>query len=301
MNQKNNFLYKLGNKTKLCKFLGLTRQDLKLLCSDECYHVYQEPKHNGNGYRTIEAPCKKLKAIQRKINKELQKSEVPLYLCSGIKGKCFIDNALVHVNGKYVLCIDIDSFYPSTKSENIFQYYKYYLNITDDIAWILTNLTTYKAHLPTGAPTSVILAYLGYKKTFDDIYSKSKELNIEMSVYIDDITFSSKMPIPISFYNFVEKRMKEQRLSLKKKKTKWYKPDDFKIITGNGISYNGETKVPLKNIFKIKSIMGNKNIKELNTNELTSLRGALEVARRIENGFFENLYNRVVYLLQNNH
>lgn len=72
---KNSFLYKIGNKTKLAKYLGITRKKLLKLCNDDLYKVYEEPKHNGTGTRTIEAPAKQLKSIQRKLNKELQKLE----------------------------------------------------------------------------------------------------------------------------------------------------------------------------------------------------------------------------------
>ena len=80
----------------------------------------------------------------------------------------------VHVQNKYILCIDIHSFYPSTDSIKVLQFYKHSLEIPNDIANILTNLTTFDAHLPTGAPTSVILAYFAYAKTFEDIYKKRK-------------------------------------------------------------------------------------------------------------------------------
>ncbi len=296
---KNSFLYKIGNKTKLAKYLGITRKELLDLCSDDLYRVYEEPKHNGTGTRTIEAPAKQLKSIQRKLNKELQKLETPSYLFSGIKGKSFIDNALVHVQNKYILCVDIHSFYPSTDSKKVLEFYKYSLEIPNDIAKILTELTTFDGHLPTGAPTSVILAYFAYAITFEDIYKKAQELDIDMSVYVDDVTFSSKKNIPTSFYNFVEKRMKQQGLILKKKKTKWYKPNDFKIITGHGISVNNEGKVPIKNILKIKSIMQGKNIKELSYQELISLRGALTVAQKIEPNFYNTLFNRICILLKN--
>ena len=225
--------------------------------------------------------------------------ETPSYLFSGIKGKCFIDNALVHVQNKYILCVDIHSFYPSTDSKKVLEFYKYSLKIPRDIANILTDLTTFNGHLPTGAPTSVILAYFAYEKTFEDIYKKAQELDIDMSVYVDDVTFSSKKAIPTSFYNFVEKRMKQQGLILKKKKTKWYKPDDFKIITGHGISANNEGKVPLKNILKIKAIMRGKNIKELSHQELISLKGSLTVAQRIEPEFYNILLKRVCTLINN--
>ena len=297
---KSSFLYKIGNKTKLAKYFGITRKELLNLCNDDLYKVREEQKHNGTGTRTIEAPAKQLKTVQRKLNKELQKIETPMYLFSGIKGKSFIDNALVHVQNKYILCVDIHSFYPSTDNKKVLQFYKHSLEIPNDIAKILTELTTFDEHLPTGAPTSVILAYFAYAKNFDDIYKKAQELNIDMSVYVDDITFSSKNPIPKPFYNFVEKRMKLQGLILKKKKTKWYKPDDFKIITGHGISAKGEGKVPIKNILKIKAIMQGKNIKELSYQELISLKGTLVVAQRIEPGFYNTLFKRVSSLMKNN-
>ena len=296
---KNSFLYKIGNKTKLAKYLGITRKELLNLCNDGLYKVREEPKHKGPGTRTIEAPAKQLKSVQRKLNKELQKIETPTYLFSGIKGKSFIDNALVHVQNKYILCVDIHSFYPSTDSKKVLQFYKHSLKIPNDIANILTELTTFDGHLPTGAPTSVILAYFAYAKTFEDIYKKAQESNIDMSVYVDDLTFSSQNPIPKSFYNFVEKRMKLQGLILKKKKTKWYKPDDFKIITGHGISAKSEGKVPIKNILNIKAIMQGKNIKELSYQELISLKGALMVAQRIESGFYNTLFKRVCLLIKN--
>lgn len=297
---KSSFLYKIGNKTKLAKYLGITRKELLNLCNDDLYKVREEPKHNGTGTRTIEAPAKQLKSVQRKLNKEFQKIETPSYLFSGIKGKSFIDNALVHVQNKYILCVDIHSFYPSTDSKKVLQFYKHSLEIPNDIAKILTELTTFDGHLPTGAPTSVILAYFAYAKTFEDIYTKAQELNIDMSVYVDDVTFSSQKPIPKSFYNFVEKRMKLQGLTLKEKKTKWYKPDDFKIITGHGISAQNEGKVPIKNILKIKAIMQGKNIKELSYKELISLKGALMVAQRIEPGFYNTLFKRVCTIIKNN-
>lgn len=296
---KNSFLYRIGNKTKLAKYLGITRKELLNLCNDDLYKIRKEPKHNGTGTRTIEAPAKKLKFVQRKLNKELQKIETPAYLFSGIKGKSFIDNALVHVQNKYILCVDIHSFYPSTDSKKVLQFYKHSLEIPNDIANILMGLTTFSGHLPTGAPTSIILAYFAYAKTFENIYKKAQKLDINMSVYVDDVTFSSQKPIPISFYNFVAKQMKKQGLILKKNKTNWYKPNEFKIITGYGISANNEGKVPIKNIIKINAIMNKRNIKELSYKELISLKGTLIAAQRIEPGFYNTLFKRVCTIEKN--
>ena len=58
---------------------------------------------------------------------------------------------------------------------------------------------------------------------------------------MDDITFSSNRPIPQSFIKTIEKRLEKVGLHLNNKKTKWYYPKDFKIVTGCAIK-NGTMK-----------------------------------------------------------
>lgn len=303
---QNNPLYKIGSMKKLCDLLFITKKEFINLCNNENYKPFLQKKHNSNGFRIIEPPTKDLKQVQKRLNTFIQKLEAPEYLQSGVKGKCFVDNAIKHLLNKHILCIDIKGFYPSTRKQNIFEFFKYNLIIPDDISWHLAELTTCSnkyleySHLPTGAPTSVLLAFWGYKKTFDLIYKKATELNIEMSVYIDDLTFSSKNKIPNEFYNFVEKTMKESGLILKKEKTKRYAPEDFKKITGVVLSPEGKGLVPLKNFIKIKKILNHKNLEELSESAMLSLRGCLISARQIEPNFYETLYKRVCKIIKRN-
>lgn len=303
---QNNPLYKIGTVSKLAELLFSDKKEFVKLCDKKNYKPFLQKKHNSDDFRIVEPPSKRLKQVQKRINSFLQKADISPYLQSGVRGKCFVDNAIKHLLNKYVLCVDIKSFYPSTSNQNVFQCFKYDFLIPDDISWVLTDLTTCsneyitESHLPTGAPTSVLLAFLGYKKTFDEIYQKAKEYNIEMSVYIDDLTFSSTNKIPHEFYNFVEKRMKDVGLILKKNKTKWYSPEDFKKITGVVISPECKGLVPLKNIVKIKKILNKKNIKDLNETKMLSLRGSLNSARQIEPNFYDTLYKRVCKIIKQN-
>ena len=132
------------------------------------------------------------------------------YLKSGVKKESHITNAKKHQNSNFFLLIDIKSFYPSiTKSKiktQLIQTYKQ----SKDVAEFISNLVTVpqekangKRALVTGSPLSQWFAYVINKKMFDELYKVSKEENITFSVYVDDITFSSKKVVTYKFYTKV--------------------------------------------------------------------------------------------------
>jgi len=133
-----------------------------------------------------------------------------VYLKSGVKKESHITNAKEHQDNNFFLLVDIKSFYPSiTKSKietRLIQNYKQ----SKDVAEFISNLVTVpqeksngKRALVTGSPLSQWFAYIINKKMFDELYKVSKEENITFSVYVDDITFSSKKIITYKFYNKV--------------------------------------------------------------------------------------------------
>ena len=56
---------------------------------------------------------------------------------------------------------------------------------------MLTKLTTYKGHVPQGAPTSTYIANLVFTKTGNELAQLAKEYNITFTSFVDDLTFSS--------------------------------------------------------------------------------------------------------------
>ena len=59
------------------------------------------------------------------------------------------------------------------------------------------NVKSYN-HLISGAPTSQILSYLANHKMFDEMQAISDENNVIMTVYVDDVTFSSEYYIIVA-------------------------------------------------------------------------------------------------------
>lgn len=70
---------------------------------------------------------------------------------------------------------------------------------TPAIARILTKLTTHKYQVPQGIPTSTLIANLVFKPIGMEIDQLAKEHHIKFSMFVDDITLSSK----VDFKNLV--------------------------------------------------------------------------------------------------
>jgi len=132
------------------------------------------------------------------------------YLKSGVKKESHITNAKEHQNSNFFLLIDIKSFYPSITKSKIKKQLILTYKQSKDVAEFISNLVTVpqekalgKRALVTGSPLSQWFAYMINKKMFDELNKVSKEENITFSVYVDDITFSSKTIITYKFYTKV--------------------------------------------------------------------------------------------------
>lgn len=149
--------------------------------------------------------------LHRRINKllKIKKETAPPYLMSGLKKVSYIDNIKVHQDSKFFALVDIRSFFPSiTKSKIKTALIKEY-HQSSDVADFLANCMTVKQikskqrALPTGSPISQSMAYFVNRKMFDELYEIATSYDVIMSVYVDDISFSSKATIPHKFLNNV--------------------------------------------------------------------------------------------------
>jgi hypothetical protein len=199
----------------------------------------------------------------------------------------YIDNAKFHKNSPYVVTCDIKSFYPSCTREKIFQIFKYTFQTTDDVAWILSRLLSFEDKVPTGSPSSQIIAFWAYYPTFCKIYNLAEKHNAKISLYVDDITISSTTPIPEQLLVDIKKRLEKVGHTIKNEKTRRYGKDSFKIVTGVAISPKGELKVPNKRREKIVKKL--KEIELTNSKDsMSSIKGQLNSARMIEKDFLKD-------------
>lgn len=290
-------LYRVGTRRDLAALLGVTLAELKELSNDENYKEWTK-KAAGKKDRLIEEPVLKLSNLLSRLHALLSKVETPEYLMSGKKKIKPRDNAEIHSQNQYMINVDIERFYQSTKREFVYLAFRDAFDQTNDVASLLADLVTYKGHIPTGTATSQLIAFWAYKKTFDRIHKICQQKGITMSVWVDDITFSSQKPFPRSWVSDIQNIMKEVDLSLKPNKTKKYGSTEYKTATGSAISPDGDILVKNEKRIEILGLLGKRRVEQLNLAEARTLMGKLASQRQNENDFFNDMYMRCKKRLQ---
>ena len=305
MEYKRCYLYGLKSKKKLLELLHIDR---KVYYKSAFINYKIQPYINisqDERKRLIEAPDKDLKNIQSIILKALQQIDFPNYVFSGIKGKCYIDNVKVHANKKCLFKIDISKFFPNISRNKVYKFYLNKLQTSSDVANILTNLTTInldlknqnnktmvnvnsfieengikeRNHLITGSPISSIMSYLANIEMFEEIKFLADKLNISMTIYVDDVVFTSNNIIPSYFRKNVLEILNKNGYEVSVKKCKWYNKPSIKKVTGVILDKNGEMQVPNKLMLKTHNYLN--EIKDGNITNIDRLQGCIVVTKSI--------------------
>lgn len=284
-------LYRLGTRRDLASMLGGSVQVIEKLTSDENYKEWTK-KTVGKKDRLIEEPLPILSGVLSRLHQFLAKVETPDYLMSGKKKIKPRDNAEIHSNNSYMVNVDIQAFYQSTKREFVYSAFRDAFGQANDVASLLADLVTYEGHIPTGTATSQLVAFWAYKKSFDRIDTLCKQKGITMSIWVDDITFSSRNPFPNSWVKDIQKIMTEVDLFLKPSKTKRYGSKEYKTATGSAISPDGNILVKNEKRIEILNLLGKRRVEQLNLAEIRTLMGKLTSQRQNENDFFNDMYIR---------
>jgi hypothetical protein len=279
-------LYRLRNKTKLAKLLQISKDELINLSETPTYRIFIRKEKKD---RQIEEPVGKLKTVHKLLQIYFSRIQSPDYLFSGKRKTTYIDNARLHIYNKYVLTLDVEKFYPTTKIEYIFRFYRNRLMMSEDIAWLLSRIVTYQGHIPTGSHLSQSLAYWSYSQMFDEIDKLAHERGFLFSLYVDDITFSSSSPIPRSFLRIVTEKLNSLQLSVKKNKTKFYGRQEYKLITGCSISPQGNLLIRNRLRKKAYDLIKNKDLAKLSDKDKKTALGVIQSAQMIEPKFFNSV------------
>lgn len=298
-------LYGLQSKKQLAEILHIT--DKKLLkgkTQDEInIYIATEPKE-----RLIEAPSWQIKKAQDTIKNLLMKCDIPFYVFSGVKGKSYYGNAAIHRECKYMYKTDISAFFPNISRDLVYNFFRFDLSTSSDVAKILTDICTVDIssaletdevvrsfvakkkirkynHLCTGSPASPVLSYLVNRKMFDEMYQIAQNNNLFFSIYIDDVFFSSKKWIALPIREQILKVLTKNGYNIASRKVVYYSEKDNKKVTGVIVSPNNQLKIPNKLKRKIVKgfSKGNFTIKE------ESLRGMLLAAKTIEKNSFSGI------------
>lgn len=154
-----------------------------------------KPKYSQFGEfwsRVINPPKDELKAIQKRINSYLVENiQMPSYAFGGIKRKDNIRNARFHKGQKFVFQTDLKDFFPYITHKMVYEMFVR-VGFSHDVSSLLTKLTTYKGHLPQGAPTSTTIANLVFVPTGLEIQAIAEREGLRFTTFVDDVTMSSQ-------------------------------------------------------------------------------------------------------------
>ncbi|HKB67214.1 MAG TPA: retron St85 family RNA-directed DNA polymerase [Pyrinomonadaceae bacterium] len=162
-------------------------------------HEYKEftiPKRSG-GRRTIYHPSRRLKALQRWLLLKVIEP-LPIHDAAMAYGSntSILENAKRHVNSRYLLRMDFQSFFESITARDIRLYISdhqpYFGGWSDTDTDVFCRLTCRNATLTIGAPTSPALSNRICFELDQIIDGYCKGQGITYTRYADDLFFSTK-------------------------------------------------------------------------------------------------------------
>ncbi|MDR3053965.1 MAG: reverse transcriptase family protein [Zoogloeaceae bacterium] len=244
----------------------------------------------GGGARLIEAPKRELRAIQRRILREIL-DRVPMhaaaYGCA--RGRSVVDNAALHVGSPLLLKLDLRDFFASIPGARVHALFRT-LGYPRDTARYLTGLTTHctparivraapqeeypspeerrrhqnwarqfmERHLPQGAPTSPALANLCAWRLDARLSGAARSCRARYSRYVDDLVFSCADGDPARgrrMVNMMQDIILEEGFSPNWRKTRIIPSSASQRVTG--LVVNQRPNLPRREYDTLKAILTN--------------------------------------------
>ena len=247
--------------------------------------------------RLIEEPNVILKLLLKDLKEILfEKFDCPEYNKCWLGGNNYI-NAQSHVGQHAYATTDISNFFTNSRARYVRKIFKNKLNISGEALELLVQMCTYRGHIPTGAPTSSILAFLAHKDLFDEIAEYMNKRDITFTLYVDDITLSAKHRITGDEIKFIKSVLKRHKLEIKPEKTKFY---SFKkaMITGFYLAQGGKISVPDSVGYKVVSLLREKPLEDMSKKELRSLIGLINYCQTADKRSFSATKRNAIQVLK---
>jgi RNA-directed DNA polymerase len=221
---------------------------LALHCLQPRYKTYRVLKKNGK-FRLIEDPEKKLKAIQRNLNHYLQawyytvKPGAVHGFCISADGeaaKGIYSNAMAHIGKPWLLNMDMQDFFHQVSFGDVCDNLSAILKKAGkETIKMMAQLTTYQQRLPMGAPTSPVLSNICSRELDAVLINICKNTGLLYTRFADDMSFSSMAPVTEMDIEILTGGIVQQGFDINHSKTKLYKQQDEKIVTGLVLKKDG--------------------------------------------------------------
>lgn len=206
------------------------------------YEQFTIPKKRG-GNRSITAPLNKTKAIQFRLNKYLQ-AYYSLLRPAASYGfvrasqhdstpPSIMGNALPHVAQPHIYSLDLKDYFTTITTKQVVRLFQSELfDFNKAIAQALTLLVTFEGHLPTGAPTSPVIANFCTLQLDHALMAFATQNELNYTRYADDMTFSSKSFIDTEMRLAIHHLIEAHGFHINPKKIHYRHPHQQHRVTG---------------------------------------------------------------------
>lgn len=276
-----NYVIELQNQKENTNYKPISAKRLKHYYANinKKYINFEIPKKTG-GKRTITAPDKFLKKVQRRINLLLTLFFEPKPAAHGfLENRSIVTNAQIHVGKKYVLNVDLKDFFPSIHfgrikavlqlpilgiKTNPFQEngpinFESFLKfgLTPEFAQIIANFCCFESKLPQGAPTSPIVTNIVSQRLDYKLVKLAKEYHCFYTRYADDITFScDKNRFKEEFMKKLDDIIKSEGFMMNEKKTRIQNKKAVRQEV-TGITVNEKPNLQRSYVRKVRAALSN--------------------------------------------
>lgn len=273
-----------------------------MIKSPSRYYRQFNLKKKSGGERQILAPRKFMKVVQYWINDHiLNRLSVHSSCYSYRNGVSIKDNALNHINKKFVANIDISDYFGTINKKMVSNCLRKN-NIPEHIINVISGLVTYNGVLPQGAPTSPIISNSILFELDRRISNAAQKLDCVYTRYSDDITISGDCKKRISsLINAIEINIGFMGFSLNNEKKRIASNNSRQVVTG--ILVNDSLRPTRNYRKKIRSTFDHA-IKEMDNSQETinKLKGYfnyLKSFKRYGFSFNEKYYTDILWRLIN--
>ncbi|WP_320034855.1 reverse transcriptase family protein [Halarcobacter sp.] len=230
---------------------GFKLVDLITGKTDDFYEKLLIPKHSfkNNGHRLVYKPNYRIEGFHKDLLMQINyNSDGLVHECSHgfVKGKSILTNANAHLDKKYLLQMDIKSFFSSVSKEKV-RYVFEKLGCNNYIAEIFSDVCTIDGFLAEGLNTSPAIANIYFYHIDEILVRLADNYSCIYTRYADDLTFSSNIIFDYKkLTEDIEKVLNKEGLELNKNKTRFNRQGQAQYVTGLSISNDIRPRIPKK-------------------------------------------------------
>lgn len=266
------------------------------------YKVYTIPKRSGRGVRVIAQPTEVLKVMQRMVLDSYLKG-LPVHDCATAyrDGVSIKENAIAHLNSKYLLKMDFSDFFPSIIPSDLISHVKRHKgSVSREDAYAVKKIFFWARkkdplhRLSIGAPSSPFISNTLMYEFDCKIYDECARLDVRYTRYADDLTFTTNTRGALfGLLDIVNKICAEiayPALRINSEKTVFSSKGNNRHITGLVLTNDNKVSLGRERKRYFRSLIHKHSLGELSGEDIYALKGRLAFAKHVEPAF----YNAVI-------